>query len=150
MTEDALDFATAWIIGLLAWFFGGLDGFIKVLIAFSVIDYVTGVSAAYVRRELSSAIGFKGIAKKVMIFCFVGIAHVVDKHMLGDTATLRTAVALFYIGNEGISIVENAKAMGVPIPEVVYEKLHGLTKEGTTQKKKAKREADTKASSPEA
>ena len=133
--NDIVDFLTASTIGLLGWFFGGLDGFVKVLIAFTVIDYITGVCAAVIQKErLSSAVGFKGIAKKVVIFSLVGIAHVIDRHILGDTAALRTAVCLFYVGNEGISILENADRMKVPIPRYLKEKLLHFTEHDEEQK----------------
>ena len=119
MTKDIIDFFTAGVIGLLGWFFGGLDGFIKVLLTFTVIDYFTGLAVAYTNNEISSKIGFKGILRKSVMFSFVGIAHIIDKYFLGDTATIRTAVVLFYVGNEGISIMENAYTLGVPFPKVL-------------------------------
>ena len=132
MTDEFLEFFTAGVIGLLGWFFGGLDGFVRVLIAFTVIDYISGLCAAVVQKErLSSAVGFKGIAKKVVIFSLVGIAHVIDRHILGDTAALRTAVCLFYVGNEGISILENADKMKVLIPRYLKEKLLHFTENET-------------------
>ena len=127
MTEDFIDFFTAGVLGLLAWFFGGLDGFIKVLLAFSLIDYVTGVCAAGLEHKLSSTIGFKGIVKKCVIFALVGVAHVIDKYFLGDTAALRTAVCLFYVGNEGLSILENAYRLGIPFPQVLKDKFLTMT-----------------------
>ena len=127
MVDDVYNFLTVGVIGLCGWFFGGLDGFFKVLLACTVVDYITGLSAAYVKGEISSAIGFKGIARKVVIFSFVGIAHVIDKYVLGDTAALRTAVCLFYVGNEGISIIENAEKLGVPIPKFLHGKFKNFT-----------------------
>ena len=123
MLDDIIDFFTAGVVGLLGWFFGGRDGFVNVLLTFVVIDYIMGLMAAYSRHELSSSIGFKGIFKKVSIFCLVGVAHVVDVHVLGDTATLRTTVSLFYIANEGISILENADELGIPIPQFLKARL---------------------------
>ena len=123
MLDDIIDFFTAGVVGLLGWFFGGHDGFVNVLLTFVVIDYIMGLMAAYSRHELSSSIGFKGIFKKVSIFCLVGVAHVVDVHVLGDTATLRTTVSLFYIANEGISILENADELGIPIPQFLKARL---------------------------
>lgn len=119
MAKDILDFVCAVVIGTVSWFFGGIDGFMKVLITLSIVDYMSGVFKAARRHELSSRAGFNGIATKVMIFSFVGIGHLLDKYMLGDTATVRTAICLFYIGNEGISILENAEALNVPFPDVL-------------------------------
>ena len=97
------------------------------LIAFVVIDYITGVMCAIINRELSSAVGFKGIFRKVMIFLLVGIANIIDVQVIGTGAVLRTAVIFFYISNEGVSLLENAGHLGLPIPEkikTVLEQLH--------------------------
>ena len=129
MTDDligtVIDFAFGGSIGLMGWFFGGRDGFIMVLIAFSVIDQLSGVFAGWKEHKLSSSAGFTGIARKMMIFAFVGMAHLTDKYLLGNTDTLRTAVCMFYIGNEGISILENADRLGLPFPE--YFRSHFLS-----------------------
>ena len=97
------------------------------LIACTVIDYITGVCRAGSEGKISSSIAFKGIARKIVMFFLVGIAHIIDKHMLGDTQALRTAVSLFYIGNEGISIIENAEKLGVPIPKFLHGKFLKFT-----------------------
>lgn len=97
------------------------------LIAFVVIDYITGVMCAIISRELSSAVGFKGIFRKVLIFLLVGIANIIDVQVIGTGAVLRTAVIFFYISNEGVSLLENAGHLGLPIPEkirTVLEQLH--------------------------
>ena len=96
---------------------GGIDGILYVLIAFVVVDYLTGVLCAIEEHNLSSSIGFKGISRKVVIFCLVGVAHVLDEQVLGAGSMLRTAVIFFYAANEGISITENAGRMGLPVPE---------------------------------
>jgi toxin secretion/phage lysis holin len=114
-----------WFLG---WFLGGLDGLIYALIAFVVVDYVTGVLRAVVEKKLSSRIGAHGIAKKVAIFLLVGVAHMLDTHFLGNTGALRAAVICFYLSNEGVSLLENATAIGLPIPEKlkdVLAQLHG-------------------------
>ena len=105
------------------YFFGGFDGFIHALLAFVILDYITGILAAGVQKKLSSSVGFKGIARKITIFIIVGVAHVVDREALGGTALLRDAVLFFYIANEGLSILENAIEIGIPIPEIIKEKL---------------------------
>ena len=123
VNDTTVDFAFGSVIGLVGWFFGGLDGFVKVLLTFAVIDYLSGLAvAAWVKHNISSSIGFNGISKKCLMFSFVGIAHVLDKYLLGDTQALRTAVSLFYIGNEGLSIIENADALGVPFPKALKDK----------------------------
>lgn len=103
--------------GWLGWVLGGYDGFLYTLIAFVVIDYITGFMAAIVEQKLSSEIGFKGIFKKVLIFTMVAIGHILDSRIIGDGSVMRTAVIFFYLSNEGISIIENTSRVGLPIPE---------------------------------
>ena len=125
--------ALAAIGGGLGWFFGEMDGFFYALIAFVVIDYITGVMCAIINRELSSAVGFKGIFRKVLIFLLVGIANIIDVQVIGTGAVLRTAVIFFYISNEGVSLLENAGHLGLPIPEkikTVLEQLHDRAENG--------------------
>ncbi len=138
MNKTCIDFFYASIVGLMGWFFGGLDGFVKVLLTFSVIDYFSGLAVAgWINHNISSAVGFKGITKKCIMFSFVGIAHLLDKYLLGDSQALRVAVALFYIGNEGISIIENADALGVPFPKVLKDKFLGLKENSKAEEKSA-------------
>ena len=101
----------------LGYFLGGCDGFLYALIAFVVIDYITGVMCAIVDKKLSSSVGFKGIFRKILIFVMVGIGHTLDAQILGGGDVLRTAVIFFYCANEGLSLVENAGHLGLPIPE---------------------------------
>ena len=122
MTDDLLAFLYAAFIGITAWFFGGLDGFIKVLLAFSVVDYFSGVAVAFVQRNISSKIGFNGILRKSVMFSLVGIANLVDHTFLGSSDAVRTVVVLFYIGNEGVSIMENAYKLGVPFPDALKKR----------------------------
>lgn len=113
--------------GWLGYFLGGCDGLLYALIAFVVIDYITGVMCAIIDRKLSSAVGFKGIFRKVLIFLLVGIANIIDVQVIGTGAVFRTAVIFFYISNEGVSLLENAGHLGLPIPEkikTVLEQLH--------------------------
>ena len=113
--------------GWLGWFLGGCDGLLYALIAFVVIDYITGVMCAVIDHRLSSEVGFKGIFKKVLIFLLVGVANVLDVQVIGTGCVLRTAVIFFYISNEGVSLLENAAYLGLPVPEkikTVLEQLH--------------------------
>ena len=117
----------AGIGGWLGWFLGGCDGLLYALIAFVVIDYITGVMCAVVDKNLSSEVGFRGIFKKVLIFLLVGIGHLLDAQVIGTVSVVRTAVIFFYISNEGVSLLENAGHLGLPIPskiKVVLEQLH--------------------------
>lgn len=113
--------------GWLGWFLGGCDGLLYALLAFVVIDYVTGVMCAVVDKRLSSAIGFRGIFKKVLIFALVGIGHILDSFVIVTGSVLRTAIIFFYLSNEGVSLIENAAYLGLPVPEklkAVLEQLH--------------------------
>ena len=113
--------------GWLGYFLGGCDGLLYALIAFVVIDYITGVMCAIINKQLSSEVGFKGIFRKVLIFLLVGIANIIDVQVIGTGAVLRTAVIFFYISNEGVSLLENAGHLGLPIPakvKTVLEQLH--------------------------
>ena len=116
--------------GFLGWFLGGFDGFLYALIAFTVIDYITGVMCAITDKKLSSAVGFKGICRKVLIFTLVGIGNIVDVYVLGQGGVLRTAVIFFYLSNEGVSIMENTAHLGLPIPAKLKEVLEQLHERG--------------------
>ena len=116
--------------GFLGWFLGGVDGFLYALIAFTVIDYITGVMCAITDKKLSSSVGFKGICRKVLIFTLVGIGNIVDVYVLGQGGVLRTAVIFFYLSNEGVSIMENTAHLGLPIPTKLKEVLEQLHERG--------------------
>ena len=137
MNDEVSEFMIAGIVGISGWFFGGLDGFIKVLIACTVIDYITGVCRAGSEGKISSAVAFRGIARKIVMFFLVGIAHIIDKHMLNDNQALKVAVCLFYIGNEGISIIENAEKLGVPIPKFLHGKFLKFTEHNEEKEEKS-------------
>ena len=117
----------AGIGGWLGYFLGGCDGLLYALIAFVVIDYITGVMCAIANHTLSSEVGFKGICRKVLIFLLVGIANILDIQVIGTGSVLRTAVIFFYISKEGVSLLENAAHLGLSVPEkikIVLEQLH--------------------------
>lgn len=105
---------------------GEFDGLMYALIVFMVMDYISGVLAAIVNKELSSYVGFRGIAKKVAILMLVGVGHIIDVHVLGGQAVCRSAVLGFYIANEGISILENAAELGIPLPKKLVSVLKQL------------------------
>ena len=118
--------------GWLGYFLGGLDGLLIALIVFMALDYITGLMCAVIDKKLSSAVGFKGICKKVLILMLVGVANVVDIHIVGTGSALRSAVICFYLSNEGLSLLENAAHIGLPIPDKmkdVLAQLHGRTDE---------------------
>ena len=113
--------------GWIGYYLGGCDGLLYALIAFVIVDYLTGVMCAIADKKLSSNVGFKGICRKVLIFLLVGIANIIDVQVIGQVGILRTAVIFFYLSNEGVSLLENARHLGLPIPEQlksVLEQLH--------------------------
>ena len=127
---NASQLAITAIGGWLGWVLGGWDGFLYALVTFVLTDYLTGLMAAAVEKKLSSEIGFKGIFRKVLIFMLVGIGHIIDARVIGDGSVLRTAVIFFYISNEGISIIENAGRIGLPIPQKLKAILEQLKTKG--------------------
>ena len=145
MTDDLLEYAIDFVfggaVGLMSWFFGGRDGFLMVLLAFMVVDLFSGLGAGLIERKISSEAGFKGILKKCIILAFVGMAHLMDKYILahivlGDTEATRNIVCMFYIANEGISIIENADRLGIPIPEFVRQRFLNMKKLNSKKERK--------------
>ena len=120
--------AAAIVGGWLGYFLGGMDGLLIALLVFMVLDYITGIMCAIIDKKLSSAVGFRGICKKVFILMLVGVANVVDIHVVGTGSALRGAVICFYLSNEGLSLLENAAHIGLPVPDKlkdVLSQLHG-------------------------
>ena len=124
--------------GWLGYFLGGNDGLLIALVLFAAVDYLTGVMCAVSDKVLSSNVGFKGICRKVLIFLLVGIANILDIHVIGTGSVLRTAVIFFYISNEGVSLLENAAHLGLPVPgkiKAVLEQLHDRAEKTETEEK---------------
>ena len=124
---NVIQLAFAAVGGWLGWFLGGCDGLLYALLAFVVLDYITGLMCGIVDKKLSSEVGFRGIFKKVLIFALVGVGHMLDTQVIGTGSVLRTAMIFFYLSNEGVSLVENAAHLGLPVPEKlksVLEQLH--------------------------
>ena len=124
---NTIQLAFAAVGGWLGYFLGGCDGLLYALIAFVAIDYITGVMCAISDKTLSSEVGFKGICRKVLMFLLVGIGNIIDVQVLGSPGVLRTAVIFFYLSNEGVSLLENAAHLGLPVPDAiktVLEQLH--------------------------
>lgn len=126
---NTIQVAIALVGGYLGYFLGGLDGFLYALIAFVIIDYLTGIMVAVLEKRLSSEVGFRGIFKKVLIFSLVAVAHIIDSQLIQTGSAIRTAVIFFYLSNEGISILENTAKIGLPIPEKLKTVLEQLNKE---------------------
>ena len=119
--------------GWLGYFLGGCDGLLIALVVFPVVDYITGVMCAISDKKLSSEVGFRGICRKVLIFFLVGVANILDVQVIGTGSILRTAIIFFYLSNEGVSLVENAAHLGLPVPEklkAVLEQLHDRAEKG--------------------
>ena len=127
-----MEYIRYWAAGIGAFlgdFSGGMDGLLTVLVAFVVLDYITGVLCAIVEKRLSSETGFKGICQKVMIFCLAGMANLLDTQIICSGSMLSTAVIFFYCANEGISITENAARIGLPVPGKLKAALEQLATE---------------------
>ena len=130
---NTIQLAFAAVGGWLGYFLGGCDGLLYALIAFVAIDYITGVMCAISDKTLSSEVGFRGICRKMLIFLLVGIGHIVDVQVIGSGGVLRTAVIFFYLSNEGVSLIENAAHLGLPVPDklkAVLEQLHDRAEKG--------------------
>ena len=129
---NVIQFVFTAVGGWLGYFLGGCDGLLYALIAFVAIDYITGVMCAIADKNLSSEVGFKGICRKVLIFILVGIANILDVQVIGTGSVLRTAIIFFYISNEGVSLLENAAHLGLPVPEKlkdILQQLHNRAEE---------------------
>ena len=119
--------------GWLGYFLGGCDGLLIALVVFAAVDYITGVMCAVNDQKLSSEVGFRGICRKVLIFFLVGIANILDVEVIGTGSVLRTAIIFFYLSNEGVSLLENAAHLGLPVPtklKDVLAQLHDRAEEG--------------------
>jgi len=118
--------------GGIGYFLGGCDSLLYALTAFIVLDYCSGLLCAVVEKKLSSSVGLRGIIKKVLIFLLVGVAHIVDAHLIGNGGIARTAVIVFFLSNEGLSILENACRAGLDVPpklkEILSQLHHGKKK----------------------
>jgi len=127
--KDLVKYVAAIGGSLVTYLFGGWPALIQILVAFVAIDYITGVLAAAYHGKLDSNIGLKGIAKKVFIFVIVACGHLVDGAM-GTNNIVRDAAIYFYIANELVSILENAGAIGLPVPDVLKNSIDRLKSEG--------------------
>ncbi|EGJ26509.1 MULTISPECIES: phage holin family protein [Streptococcus] len=112
--------------GLIGSIFGEVDGFLFALMVFISIDYITGLMAAAIKKRLASNIGFKGIFKKIVLLCLVAVGQIIDEHVLKQGGMVRTAIIFYYLSNEGLSIIENAARIGLPVPEKLKDVLKQL------------------------
>lgn len=125
--EQFIKSAVASLGGLLSWALGGFDLLLQVLVFFIAVDYITGVAAVIKHKRLSSKVGARGIAFKVLLFVPIAVAHQLDT--LTGQEVLRNFVAFFYLANEGISVVENLHKCGVPVPQALVAALKTLKNE---------------------
>ena len=127
MSEDIFNSIFAAIGASVCYFFGEVNGVFHALVAFALIDYITGFFKGGKKKELSSRVGFNGIKRKITMFLLVGVANILDKELVGEftgsSELLRNLVIFFYLSNEGLSILENAIALGLPVPEILKNKL---------------------------
>ncbi|MCL2697570.1 MAG: phage holin family protein [Oscillospiraceae bacterium] len=142
-TGKIIDAVIAAIGAALGFIFGEMDGLLIALIAITFIDYISGVLKAIHRKELSSDIGFKGICKKIMMFVVVALAHIIDAHIIQSGAGLRTAAIFLFIANEGVSLLENAGEMGVPVPEKLLKTLQQLKLNSKKEENEEENKNDT-------
>ena len=112
--------------GWLGWYLGGCDGLLYVLVALTVLDYISGTMCAIADKRLSSAVGFRGICRKVLTFMLVGVGHMLDVHIIGSGSVLRTATIFYFASNQGLSLLENAAYLGLPIPSALKDALEQL------------------------
>ena len=133
---NLIQFVFTAVGGWLGYFIGGCDGLLIALVVFVAVDYLTGVMCAIPDKKLSSEVGFKGICRKVLIFALVGIGHILDLYVIGSGSVMRTAILFFYISNEGVSLIENAVHLGLPVPQKlkdVLEQLHDRGEKGDNE-----------------
>jgi len=129
MTAKTLDWFKAVLAalgGIASYLWGPWDALCMTLVAIVAIDYVTGVTKAAILKQLDSAAGFRGLLKKLFIFALVALATLLDRIIPEANGAIRAAVMVFYIANEGLSILENAGEMGLPLPSALKDALHKL------------------------
>ena len=120
---------------VLGFMYGEVNGLFWALIAFMALDYITGVIVAVIEKRLSSEVGFRGLAMKFLILVFVAVGHISDTYILGGTPAAMSAVMLFYIANEGISIIENAAALGLPVPKKLTSIMEQIKNKSESEEK---------------
>ena len=133
-----IQIVTAIGVGVAGLVLGDLNGLLVALILLMIFDYTTGVIVAIARKKLSSAVGFKGIAKKVFILVLVAVGHILGRYVFGSGEACRDMIIGFYIANEGISILENSAKLGLPLPKQLISILDQLKNKTEEDKRNAK------------
>lgn len=126
--KNIVNFITGTVLTTVVYFLGGLDTALKTLLVLIVLDYITGICKAIVNKKINSNIGAKGIIKKVGYLIIVALSFYLDK-VVGDTGAIRSLIIYFFVANEGISILENWSAMGLPLPKKIFEVLEQIKNE---------------------
>jgi len=134
MLDEAADFAVGGIVGLFAWFFGGLDGYFSALVTFIAINFVLSTLDKLINHRFKIQELLTRIGRKITIFCLVGASHVVDKYFLGDTSAIRTGVIFFYTASEFLGMLNHAHNLGVPVPNILIEKIKTIQKKFNVKK----------------
>ena len=127
--KTLFNFITGTLLTAIVYFLGGWDMAIQVLVVMMILDYITGILKAIFNKEINSYVGVKGIIKKVGYLIIVGVSVMLDR-LMGDTGAVRNVVIYFFVANEGISIVENWVAMGLPMPQVIIDTLEQIKQKG--------------------
>lgn len=127
--DKILDCTAAAVGAVVGFLYGEVTGLFWAVIAFMAVDYITGVLVAVINKNLSSEIGFKGLVKKLLILVFVAMGHIMDTYVIGSGSALMSAVMLFFLANEGVSIIENAVGLGMPVPKKLRDVLEQLKQE---------------------
>jgi toxin secretion/phage lysis holin len=126
--KTIINYISSTILTTIVYYLGGLDMALKTLLILMVLDYITGICKSIVNKKINSIIGLKGIIKKVGYLILVALSFLLDG-VVGDTGAIRNLVVYFFVANEGISILENWGAMGLPLPSKILEVLEQLKKE---------------------
>ena len=127
--DKILDCTAAAVGAVVGFLYGEVTGLFWAMIAFMAVDYITGVLVAVINKNLSSEIGFKGLVKKLLILVFVAMGHIMDTYVIGSGSALMSAVMLFFLANEGVSIIETAVGLGMPVPKKLRDVLEQLKQE---------------------
>ena len=138
MEHETTDFVIGGFISLLAWFFGGLDGYLNVLITFIVVNFILSCLDKVINHKFKFQKLITKIGKKITIFLLVGVCHVLDKYLLGDTSTIKTGITIYYAISEFMGILKSAHNLGVQVPDFILTRLKEVQKQflGKEEEKK--------------
>jgi toxin secretion/phage lysis holin len=127
--KDFLQSFLSVLFSVAAFLFGSWSGLLIALVVFIIADYISGIAAAISQKKISSQVGAKGIAKKIIMLLIVALGHILDLYVVKTGDMVRDLATLFYIANEGISILENCGILGLPVPKKIADILAQLKEE---------------------